>query len=262
MKKTLSAILTALTLAVIITACKNTSSPVDRLFESTTDLSASLNFESQVDKFSDSDFKYVLTEQDKHRLIDSLGQYIINEYKEYAKEFEGETDPDSIVARRLKYELNRDLSLLVSQINDCQTFGEFLIVINELDGGSLWGWNAEFLPSLSEQEVVDQYIAFYRDNKTWPLARCHRAFHKAVYNNIPLSQASRDRIVDSLSNYAINNQHEMKTGSADPTQYISDQECRQNIASYFEKCRNFKDLPQLWFIEDLSVAEKAIFQTP
>ena len=267
MKKTLSAIFTVMTLAMIITACSgNTSSPVDRLFESGNDLSANGNFKSLADKFSKNDLNYVLTEHDKHRLIDSLGQDIINEYKAFAKEFEGDPDPDSIVSKELKSCLNSDLSLLAREISDCQTFGEFLIVINDLNGGSVWGINAGFLPSLSEQEVVDQYIAFYidysdiQDDKTWPIARCHRAFHQAIYNNIPLSQASRERITDSLSNFAIKNLHAVKAESPDSTGFISDQDCRQNIASDIENCRNFKDLPLLWFIEELSDAEKNIFQ--
>ena len=84
--------------------------------------------------------------------------------------------------------------------------------------------------------------------------------NKAIYNNIPLSQASRERITDSLSNFAIKNLHAVKAEIPDFTDFISDQDCRQNIASDIENCRNFKDLPLLWFIEELSDAEKNIFQ--
>ncbi len=238
-----------------VAGCRK-SSPVERVFE----MFAEVKSDSIVDldkfysRFSEDDLKYKLTDEDRRVLTDSLSREISGDYKEYAREMLG---TDTIPAGMMSASLADDLDLLKSQIGDCQTFGEFLLVASDLNGIDTWKHKADFLPSYSEQEVVDQYIRFCNDEMTeaeditaWPLAKCHRSFHRAAFDNMAISDASRKRIVDAVSQSTVKQLNQQKAVMGNSTELVSEAELRQQIEEAYKPCKRFRDLPMLWFLEE------------
>lgn len=237
-----------------VAGCRK-SSPVDRLIE----VFAEVRSDSVVDygkyysRFSEDDMKYKLTDNDRRVLVDSLGRMISEDYKEYALEMLG---TDTIPAGMMSASLADDLDLLKWQIGDCRTFGEFMLVVSDMKGVDTWRHRADFLPSYSEREVVDQYIMFCKDEEEavgdhagWPLAKCHRSFHRAAFDNIAISDASRKKIVDAVSQSAVKQLNQIKAEMGNSMEFASEAELRQQIEDVYKPCKKFRDLPNLWFLE-------------
>ncbi|MGM9853165.1 MAG: hypothetical protein ACI30N_04265 [Muribaculaceae bacterium] len=249
----------ALLLIAAAAACRK-SSPVDRLLDDVSRLSADsvVDYSKLQGRYDDSDLKYKLTDDDRHRLIDSLGQWLIESYKEYVQELRKECGTDSIPTGLIKAHLADDLDKIVKQVNACQTFGELRLVVSDMNGTDTWKLKADFLPKLSEEEVVEQYIQFYHDEwnvekldgDSWPLAKCHRAFHNAVLDNISISEPSRRKIINEVSKSELKKLNKQKAEMGDLVEFVSESELRQQVENEFKNCKKFKDLPGLWFLEE------------
>lgn len=243
-------------MAVAAVGCQK-STPVDRLLEdiSKMDENSAICFSEIRSKYDVSDAKYKLTDSDRHRLIEACGQIIIDEQKKFLHELRKDSDTDSIPTKLVKAELAHYPDVLVKQVNDCHTFGEFLLVTSDLLGINTWTQadQIDFLPDSPESVVVDNYIQFYQDEAAadgpnWPLAKCHRAFHRAVIENIAISESSIRKITNEITQFELKQLNKQKAEMGDLMKFMSESEMRQCVEAQFINCKNFKDLPNLWFL--------------